>query len=86
MYGTESILIVEARDTGLFSKLLYNLIGADNGSNGVLSANVDASIFTETQFMQNPIMSSQKIVFVGCPKGASDYIQAIRFENDGASG
>lgn len=84
MYGTESILIVEARDTGLFSKLLYNLIGADNGSNGVLSANVDASIFTETQFMQNPIMSSQKIVFVGCPKGASDYIQAIRFENDGA--
>ena len=89
MFNTaESILIVEASDTGSFSKLLYNMIGNkdDNAEEvvGPVDGSIDASLFNEDQFAQTPLSSSQKVIFIGWPEGAYDYIQAIRFENHDA--
>lgn len=85
---TESVLIVEARNTGKFSKLLYNMIGRSddtaNGPTGPIDGSVEASIFSEAQFTQTAISSSQKVVFMGWPQGASDYIDAIRLDNPDA--
>lgn len=84
----ESILIVEASDTGKFSKRLYNLIGTKNDSEnetvGPVDGSIDATMFNENQFAQTPLTSSQKVIFIGCPKGTNDYIEAIRFENHNA--
>ena len=89
MFNTaESVLIVEAGDTGKFSKLLYNMIGknddTDAGPTGPVDGSIDASIFNESQFAQTAISSSQKVVFIGWPKGAGDYIDAIRLDNPDA--
>ncbi len=89
MFNTaESILIVEASDTGKFSKLLYNMIGSNDDQEdrvvGPVDGSIEASIFNEEQFGQTPMTSSQKIVFVGWPKGSDDYISAIRYENKDA--
>lgn len=89
MFNTaESVLIVEASDTGKFSKLLYNMIGSNDDQEdrvvGPVDGSIEASIFNEEQFSQTPMTSSQKIVFVGWPKGSDDYISAIRFENQEA--
>lgn len=86
MFGIkESVLIVEAENVGTYSKLLYNLIGtnddAENEAVGPVDGSVDASIFTENQFSDTPLSSSQKVVFIGKPKGAGDYIAAIRAED-----
>lgn len=83
MFNTaESVLIVEASNTGKFSKLLYNMIGKSDdtadGPTGPVDGSVEASIFNETQFAQTAISSSQKVVFIGWPVGADDYIDAIR--------
>lgn len=84
----ESILIVEASDTGKFSKLLYNMIGkgdsAEDEASSPAACNVEATIFNENQFAQTAVSSSQRVVFVGWPKGADDYIEAIRLENPDA--
>ena len=74
MFNTaESILIVEAGNTGKFSKLLYNMIGKNDdteaGPIGPVDGSVDASIFSENQFAQTAISSSQKVVFIGWPEG-----------------
>lgn len=89
MFNTaESVLIVEAGDTGKFSKLLYNMIGknddTESGPTGPVNGSIDASIFTEGQFAQTAISSSQKVVFIGWPKGAGDYIDAIQLNNPDA--
>lgn len=73
MFNTaESVLIVEAGNTGKFSKLLYNMIGKNDdteaGPTGPVDGSVDASIFNEDQFAQTAISSSQKVVFIGCRK------------------
>lgn len=86
MFNTaESLLIVEAGNTGKFSKLLYNMIGKNDdteaGPTGPVDGSVDASIFNEDQFAQTAISSSQKVVFIGWPEGAGDYIDAIRLDN-----
>ena len=86
MFNTaESVLIVEAGNTGKFSKLLYNMIGKNDdteaGPTGPVDGSVDASIFNEGQFAQTAISSSQKVVFIGWPEGAGDYIDAIRLDN-----
>ncbi len=86
MFNTaESILVVEASDTGKFSKRLYNLIGTKDDSEdetvGPVDGSIDATMFNENQFAQTPLPSSQKVIFIGWPKGANDYIEAIRFEN-----
>ena len=70
MFNTaESLLIVEAGNTGKFSKLLYNMIGKNDdteaGPTGPVDGSVDASIFNEDQFAQTAISSSQKVVFIG---------------------
>lgn len=84
----ESVLIVEASDTGKFSKLLYNLMGTNDDFNGVtlgpVDGSVDASLFNEEQFAQTPLSSSQKVVFIGKPKGADDYLSVIRLESHDA--
>lgn len=74
MFNTaESVLIVEAGNTGKFSKLLYNMIGKNDdteaGPIGPVDGSVDASIFNEDQFAQTAISSSQKVVFIGWPEG-----------------
>lgn len=89
MFNTaESILVVEASDTGKFSKRLYNLIGTKDDSEdetvGPVDGSIDATMFNENQFAQTPLTSSQKVIFIGWPKGANDYIEAIRFENHNA--
>ena len=89
MFNTaESVLIVEARDTGKFAKLLYNRIGksddTEDGPAGPVDGSVEASIFNEGQFAQTAISSSQKVVFIGRPDGADDYIDAIRLDNPDA--
>ena len=89
MFNTaESVLIVEARDTGKFAKLLYNMIGknddTEDGPTGPVDGSADTSIFNEGQFAQTAISSSQKVVFIGRPDGADDYIDAIRFDNPDA--
>lgn len=89
MFNTaESVLIVEARDTGKFAKLLYNMIGknddTEDGPAGPVDGSVEASIFNEGQFAQTAISSSQKVVFIGRPDGAGDYIDAIRLDNPDA--
>ena len=89
MFNTaESVLIVEAGDTGKFSKLLYNMIGknddTDAGPTGPVDGSVDASIFNEGQFAQTAISSSQKVIFIGWPESAGDYIDAIRLDNPDA--
>lgn len=89
MFNTaESVLIVEARDTGKFAKLLYNMIGknddTEDGPAGPVDGSVEASIFNEGQFAQTAISSSQKVVFIGWPDGADDYIDAIRLDNPDA--
>lgn len=86
MFNTaESVLIVEAGNTGKFSKLLYNMIGKNDdteaGPTGPVDGSVDASIFNEGQFAQTAISSSQKVVFIGWPEGTGDYIDAIRLDN-----
>lgn len=86
MFNTaESVLIVEAGNTGKFSKLLYNMIGKNDdteaGPTGPVDGSVDASIFNEDQFAQTAISSSQKVVFIGWPEGTGDYIDAIRLDN-----
>lgn len=86
MFNTaESLLIVEAGNTGKFSKLLYNMIGKNDdteaGPTGPVDGSVDASIFNEDQFAQTAISSSQKVVFIGWPEGTGDYIDAIRLDN-----
>ena len=82
------VLIVEARDTGKFAKLLYNMIGknddTEDGPTGPVDGSVEASIFNEGQFAQTAISSSQKVVFIGRPDGADDYIDAIRLDNPDA--
>lgn len=89
MFGVkESVLIVEASDVGKHSKLLYNLVGTsdDQGDQAVgpVDGSVDVSIFTEKQFADTPLSSLQKTVFIGAPKGADDYIAAIRSEDHDA--
>lgn len=85
---TESVLIVEASNTGKFSKLLYNLIGTSDDKDdepvGPVDGSIDASLFNEDQFAQTPLSSSQKVIFIGCPKGAGDYIEAVRSESENA--
>lgn len=82
------VLIVEARDTGKFAKLLYNMIGknddTEDGLTGPVDGSAEASIFNEGQFAQTAISSSQKVVFIGRPDGADDYIDAIRLDNPDA--
>lgn len=84
----ESVLIVEASNAGKFSKLLYNLIGTSDDKDdepvGPVDGSIDASLFNEDQFAQTPLSSSQKVIFIGCPKGAGDYIEAIRSESENA--
>ena len=82
MFNTaESVLIVEAGNTGKFSKLLYNMIGKNDdteaGPTGPVDGSVDASIFNEDQFAQTAISSSQKVVFIGWPEGTGDYLSLI---------
>lgn len=82
MFGVkESIVIVEADGCGKYAKLLYNLIGTNDdteeGQIGVADGLVDATIFSERQFADTPISSDQRVVFVGKPKTASDYISAV---------
>lgn len=76
---------MEAKDTGRYSKLLYNLIGKKDDGDDALPApaygSVDASIFDEKRFAATPLSSSQKVVFVGQPKGSDDYISVIRSES-----
>lgn len=59
MFNTaESLLIVEAGNTGKFSKLLYNMIGKNDdteaGPTGPVDGSVDASIFNEDSSLRPP--------------------------------
>lgn len=59
MFNTaESVLIVEAGNTGKFSKLLYNMIGKNDdteaGPTGPVDGSVDASIFNEGSSLRQP--------------------------------
>ena len=56
----------------------------EDGPTGPVDGSVEASIFNEGQFAQTAISSSQKVVFIGRPDGADDYIDAIRFDNPDA--
>lgn len=86
MFGSPlSVLIVEAKDCGKYAKQLYNLIGSkDYGdeSEGSVAGSIEASIFTEKQFASTALSSEQRVVFIGRPKGAEDYIDAIKTEAD----
>ncbi len=89
MFSTaESVVIVEASNTGKYSKLLYNLVGTNDDKDdrpiGPIDGSIDASIFNEDQFSQTPLSSSQKVIFIGRPKGTADYIEAIRSEDNSA--
>lgn len=85
MFGTkESVVIVEAKGCGKYSKQLYTLIGAndDDGENivGPVDGSVEASVFDEKRFAATPLSSDQKIIFIGHPKTAKDYVDAIETE------
>lgn len=86
MFGVpRSVLIVEANGCGKYAKQLYNLIGTNDNKEGEdvgkVDRSVEASIFNEKQFEATPITSEQLVVFVGRPKVAEDYIDAIREES-----
>lgn len=86
MFGSakESIVIVEEKSCGKYSKQLYNLIGTNNDTEdeivGPADNSVEASIFDEKKFEATPLSSDQKIVFVGRAKAALDYLDAIESE------
>lgn len=77
----EPVVIVEAKRCGKYSKQLYNLIGTndDEGETvvGPRDGSVQASIFDERKFNDNQLSSEQKIIFVGGPKYARDYLDAL---------
>lgn len=78
----ETIVIVEADKCGKYSKLLHNLVGtADDVDSDHVVGPVDGSIRTviygERLFNDNPLTSDQKVVFVGDPSFAHDYIEAL---------
>ncbi len=77
----ESLVIVEAKGRGKYAKLLYNLIGTndDEGENivGPVDGSVEATIFDKNKFVNNPLTSDQKYVFVGSPKFAKDYLDVL---------
>lgn len=77
----ESIVIVEAKGRGKYAKQLYNLIGTndDDGENiiGPVDRSVEATIFDKAKFINNPLTSDQKYVFVGDPKFAKDYLDVL---------
>lgn len=84
MFGISSqepVVIVEAKGCGKYSKQLYNLIGTndDEGETivGPKDGSVQASIFDERKFNDNQLSSEQKIIFVGGPKYARDYLDAL---------
>ena len=77
----EPVVIVEAKGCGKYSKQLYNLIGTNDDEGemvvGPKDGSVQASIFDERKFNDNQLSSEQKIVFVGGPKFARDYLDAL---------
>lgn len=85
MFGPkESVVIVEAKGCGKYCKQLYTLIGTadDNGEEivGPVDGSVEASVFDDKRFAATPLSSDQKIIFVGRPKSAKDYLDAIETE------
>lgn len=86
MFGAkESVVIVEAKGCGKYSKQLYTLIGTNDDVDeenivGPVDGSVEASVFDEKRFAATPLSSDQKIIFVGHPKSASDYVDAIESE------
>lgn len=85
MFGAkESVVIVEAKGCGKYCKQLYTLIGTNNDRKddviGPIDGSVEASIFNEKQFASTLLSSDQKIIFVGRPKSAKDYLDAIETE------
>lgn len=85
MFGAkESVVIVEAKGCGKYCKQLYTLIGTadDNGEEivGPVDGSVEASVFDDKRFAATPLSSDQKIIFVGRPKSAKDYLDAIETE------
>ena len=47
---------------------------------GPVDGSVEASVFDEKQFAATPLSSDQKIIFIGRPKSAKDYLDAIETE------
>lgn len=85
MFGAkESVVIVEAKGCGKYCKQLYTLISTNNDRKdsviGPVDGSVEASIFNEKQFSSTLLSSDQKIIFVGRPKSAKDYLDAIETE------
>ena len=85
MFGAkEAVVIVEAKDCGKYCKQLYTLIGTNDDSEdeivGPVDGSVEASVFDEKQFAATPLSSDQKIIFIGRPKSAKDYLDAIETE------
>lgn len=85
MFGAkESVVIVEAKGCGKYSKQLYTLIGTNDDDGeviiGPVDGSVEASVFDEKRFAATPLSSDQKIIFIGRPKSATDYIDAIEAE------
>lgn len=81
MPSQELVVIVEAKGCGKYSKQLYNLIGTSDDEGEIVvgprDGSVQASIFDERKFNDNQLSSEQKIVFVGSPKFARDYLDAL---------
>ena len=84
MFGVptqEVVVIVEARGCGKYSKQLYNLIGTNDDEGEVIvgprDGSVQASIFDERKFVDNQLSSEQKVIFIGNPKFARDYLDAL---------
>lgn len=77
----ETVVIVEAKGSGKYAKQLYNMIGTrdDEGETivGPRDGTVQASIFDENKFKCNQLSSEQKVIFVGNPKFAKDYLEAL---------
>lgn len=85
MFGAkETVVIVEAKGCGKYCKQLYTLIGTNDDSEdevvGPVDGSVEASVFDEKQFAATPLSSDQKIIFIGRPKSAKDYLDAIETE------
>lgn len=77
----ELLVIVEAKGCGKYSKQLYNMVGTndDDGETvvGPRDGSVQASIFDENKFKCNQLSSEQKVVFIGTPRFAKDYLEAL---------